>query len=57
LGAIVNPIILDAEGKIDLRVRISGVGFSLPGTAADVNPIFNMLDKLADCTGKKNTCN
>lgn len=65
LGAIVNPIILNAEGKIDLRVRISGVGFSLPGTAADVSPIFNMydqsnnlkatyqlnLDKLADCTG------
>ena len=65
LGSIVNPIIVNAEGRVDLRLRISGVGFSLPGTAADVNPVFNMYDKdnilkgsyelnlgkLADCTG------
>lgn len=65
LGAIVNPVILNSQGKIDFRVRISGVGFSLPGSAGDVNPVFNMYDqsnnlkasyelslsKLVDCTG------
>lgn len=65
LGAIVNPIILSSQGKIDFRVRVSGVGFSLPGTAGDVNPVFNLYDqsnnlratyelslsKLVDCTG------
>ncbi|HMX61211.1 MAG TPA: hypothetical protein PKK18_12325 [Chitinophagales bacterium] len=65
IGNIVNNILINAEGKIDLRLRVSGVGFSLPGTANDVNPVFNMYDinnnlkgtyqlelgKLADCTG------